>query len=626
MLKLSDMTSNPFKKALVLTGLAVIAALCSSCRETGAKLAQNEPVPFYKVKINDDFWQPRIKALSEVTIPFCLDQCCHQTGRVDNFAIAAGAMEGEWKGIFYDDSDLYKTLEGAAYSLRNNPDPVLEAQVDSIIALIAGAQQDDGYINTYYTLKKPDGRWTDTDKHEMYCGGHLIEAGIAYYGATGKRTLLDVGQRFADYLIVNFNPEGRHWVAGHPEIELALVKLYRETGDRKYLDEAHFLIEERGHGHATWDSTSNAYYLDGVPAASLEKISGHAVRGMYLLTGMADWSAQSGSTQYLPALDRIWDNVVGANMYITGGIGSSRHNEGFTTDYDLPNKEAYCETCASVGMVLWNQRMNMLKGQAVYADVLERALYNGALAGISLSSDRFFYVNPLASDGDHHRQPWYGTACCPSQISRFMPSVGGYIYATSEDALWINLFISSSTEIKLGRRKVGIEQATAYPWDGNIGITVNPERTCRFTMKIRIPGWCKSYSIMLNDTEVSADIHDGYAVIDRKWSAGDKISLRLDMPVETVAADPRVEADKDRRAIQRGPLVYCLEEVDNQRLSKEPVLDGNAVFTTAFDPDLLNGVTTITARQSTGTLKFIPYYAWDNREPGRMEVWVKYQF
>ena len=611
--------------ARLIFTVAVSAVLLCACEGgQGSGISRNTPVKFSEVEVTDGFWQPRIRELSETTVPFCLDQCCTKTSRVNNFAVAGGLAEGKWKGIFYDDSDLYKTIEGAAYSLQNDPDAALEAKIDSIVAIIAAAQLPDGYLDTYYILQKPGERWTDMDKHEMYCCGHLIEAAIAYRDATGKRTLLDVAQKFADHILANFGPGKRDWVPGHPEIELALVKLYRETGRKDYLDLAHFLLEERGHGKADWGKRTD-YYVDAEPVAGMTRICGHAVRCMYLLTGMADWSAQSGSEEYIPALDRIWDNVVGANMYITGGIGSSRHNEGFTTDYDLPNEEAYCETCASVGMVMWNQRMNMLKGEGRYVDVLERSMYNGALAGISLSSDRFFYVNPLASSGAHHRKPWYGTACCPSQISRFLPSVGGYVYAVSPDALWVNLYIGSSTAVKVGGTSVGVEMTTEYPWKGDIRIAISPKRAKTFGVRLRIPQWSEgNFTVKVNGETAATTLADGYVTVSRKWRKGDEISLSLDMTPKVVAADPRVKADEGRRAIQRGPLVYCLEETDNPAIA-DAVLEDGAALETSFEPQLLGGVVAVTAHQKGDDLKFIPYYAWDNREPGRMEVWVKYE-
>lgn len=595
--------------------------IMASCSESDT-LLKNAPVDFSDVEVCDGFWAPRIAMLSDVTVPFCLDQCCNRTSRVRNFRIAAGLEEGEWQGLFYDDSDLYKMIEGAAYSLRNRKNPELEAQIDSIIAAIEGAQMPDGYLDTYYILEHPGERWTDMDKHEMYCCGHLIEAGIAYFHSTGKRQLLDVACRFADHIAAGFGEGKKEWVPGHPEIELALVKLYRETGSKEYLDLAHFLLEQRGRGKADWGGYTE-YYVDEQPVAEMTRICGHAVRCMYLFTGMADYSAQTGDTTYIPALDRLWDDVVYKKMYQTGGIGSSRHNEGFTGDYDLPNEDAYCETCASVGMVMWNQRMNMLKGDSKYIDVLERSMYNGALAGISLSSDRFFYVNPLASSGGHHRKPWYGTACCPSQISRFMPSVGGYVYAVSDDALWVNLFVGSRTHVEVAGTGVTLSQTTDYPWDGEVCISVGPERAMRFGLKVRIPSWCSGWTLSVNGKPAVFSTEDGYAVIDRKWSKGDKVTLNMDMPVRVEAADPRVKADEGRRSVCRGPLVYCIEETDNPGIGSA-VLEQDASFDVKYEKGLLGGVCSITAVQDGGNLKFIPYYAWDNREPGRMEVWVRY--
>lgn len=594
-------------------------AMAASAKADGPR---NEPVSFSRVTIEDSFWRPRIERLSEVTVPFCLDQCAEKTHRVENFAIAAGVRKGQFEGLFYDDSDLYKMIEGASYSLQNTPDKALESRLDSIITLIAGAQGKDGYINTYFTLMKPGKRWTDMDKHEMYCGGHLIEAGIAYHKATGKRLLLDVAERFADYLVSEFGPGKRDWVPGHPEIELALIRLYRETAKKEYLELAHFLLEERGRGKADWKAYD--YYLDKVPVAGLDKIGGHAVRAMYLLTGMADYSATSGDTSYIAALDRLWDNVVKTRMYLTGGIGSSRRNEGFTEDYDLPNKEAYCETCASVGMVMWNQRMNMLKGESRYVDVLERAMYNGALAGISLSSDRFFYVNPLASDGNHHRKPWYGTACCPSQISRFLPSVGGYIYARSDDALWVNLYVSGKVETEISGVKTTFSQKTEYPWDGTVLMTVSPEKKAAFAVRLRIPGWCEEWNVSVNGKTVRNNLDGGYVVLERKWKKGDRIVLEMNMPVRVVAADPKVKADIGKRAVQRGPIVYCMEQVDNAGFDSAR-LTSDDVFQCRFEPETLGGVCTVTASSDGRSLRFVPYYAWDNRAPGKMKVWVEYE-
>lgn len=599
--------------------------LCCGCGDKPAKFQKNEPVNFSQVKITDGFWLPRIKTHAAVTLPACIYQSETATNRIANFAIAAGMQEGEFKGFVYDDSDVYKMLEGASYSLMNNPDPVLDAKLDEIIAKIAGAQMDDGYLMTYYILGNINDRWTDMDKHEMYCCGHLIEAGIAHYNATGKRSLLDVAVKFADHIDNTFGEGKREWVPGHQEIELALIKLYRLTGEERYVKLAHWLLEQRGHDIGTWRGgvLTKSYYQDIVPVRDLEKISGHAVRAMYMFTGMADYASIARDSAYIAALDRLWDDVVGTKMYLTGGIGSSRKNEGFTDDYDLPNEEAYCETCASVGMVFWNQRMNMLKGDSRYADVLERSMYNGALAGTALSGDRFFYVNPLASSGVHHRKEWYGTACCPSQISRFLPSIGNYVYATSGDALWVNLFVGSETEVPVAGTNVRVSQETRYPWKGGVKINIDLDKAKEFTLKLRLPGWCKDYVVKLNGEQLSVGMDLGYIAVKRKWEKGDVVEYDMAMPVEVVAADPQVKANVGRRAVQRGPIVYCAEETDNPDW-ESVALSPAAKFTAVFEKQTLGGVETITAVDGDKTVRFVPYYAWDNREPGKMMVWVPY--
>lgn len=609
-------------KQLTLLLIAATGLVACGTPQKDLPFQKNEPVGFAQVKITDRFWLPRIDKHAEVTLPACIRQCEVETQRVKNFAIAGGLEPGEFKGLVYDDSDLYKMIEGCSYSLMNHPNPQLERKLDEIIAKIASAQQKDGYLMTYFILGDLDQRWTNMDKHEMYCCGHLIEAAIAYYDATGKRSLLDVAIRYADHIDNTFGEGKKIWVPGHQEIELALVKLYRVTKDERYLRLSHWLLEQRGHGHGDWQAKD--YYQDLQPVGRLSKISGHAVRAMYMFTGMADLASITKDTSYVQALDRLWDDVVNTKMYATGGIGSSRKNEGFTEDYDLPNAEAYCETCASVGMVFWNQRMNMLKGDGKYVDVLERAMYNGALAGISLSADRFFYVNPLESDGTHHRKPWYGTACCPSQISRFLPSVGNYVYAVSPGAVWVNLYIASETAVTVNDGKVGIKQATGYPWEGKVRLTVHPEQKADFTVKLRLPDWCKKYTLTVNGKEYQAHEEMQYLLINRTWQPGDEIIFDMAMPVEVVAADPRVKANVGKRALQRGPLVYCMEETDNPEYDKAALLPSTN-YMTSFESGLLGGVVTITAVNGDETYKFIPYYAWDNRKPGKMKVWVDYK-
>ena len=615
------------KQYLLLAASAFLLQGCQTSKEDIKEqpLKMIEQIDFSHVKINDNFWSPRLSKHVSATLPVCIDQIENQTGRIRNFENAAKG-EGEHSGIFFDDSDVYKALEGMAYSLINNPDPELEKKADEWIDKFAAAQQPDGYINTFYTLTGLDKRWTNMDKHEMYCAGHMIEAGVAYYQATGKRKLLDVCIRMTDHMMSQFGPGKRHWVPGHEEIELALVKLYQTTQEQKYLDFAYWLLEERGHGHGTmgdegkWDPV---YYQDIVPVRRLTDISGHAVRCMYLYCGMADVAALKNDTGYIAAIDRLWDDVVHRNMYITGGIGSSHDNEGFTEDYDLPNLDAYCETCASVGMVLWNQRMNQLTGDSKYIDILERSLYNGALAGISLGGDRFFYVNPLESKGDHHRQEWYGCACCPSQLSRFLPSIGNYIYASSDDALWVNLYIGNTGQIRIGETDILLTQETDYPWDGSVKLTISTSQPLEKEIRLRIPNWCKTYDLSINGKRINVSEEKGYAVI-KDWKSQDVIALDMDMPVEIVAADPHVKENFGKRAIQRGPLVYCMEEIDNPEYFDQIQLSPSTTFQTAFVSDILNGIKTIKTNGRAQSATFIPYYAWDNRKAGKMRVWIPY--
>jgi len=615
------------KQYLLLAASAFLLQGCQTSKEDIKEqpLKMIEQIDFSHVKINDNFWSPRLSKHVSATLPVCIDQIENQTGRIRNFENAAKG-EGEHSGIFFDDSDVYKALEGMAYSLINNPDPELEKKADEWIDKFAAAQQPDGYINTFYTLTGLDKRWTNMDKHEMYCAGHMIEAGVAYYQATGKRKLLDVCIRMTDHMMSQFGPGKRHWVPGHEEIELALVKLYQTTQEQKYLDFAYWLLEERGHGHGTMGDEGKwnpVYYQDIVPVRQLTDISGHAVRCMYLYCGMADVAALKNDTGYIAAMDRLWDDVVHRNMYITGGIGSSRDNEGFTEDYDLPNLDAYCETCASVGMVLWNQRMNQLTGDSKYIDILERSLYNGALAGISLGGDRFFYVNPLESKGDHHRQEWYGCACCPSQLSRFLPSIGNYIYASSDDALWVNLYIGNTGQIRIGETDILLTQETDYPWDGSVKLTISTSQPLEKEIRLRIPNWCKTYDLSINGKRINVSEKKGYAVI-KDWKSQDVIALDMDMPVEIVAADPHVKENFGKRAIQRGPLVYCMEEIDNPEYFDQIQLSPSTTFQTAFVSDILNGIKTIKTNGRAQSATFIPYYAWDNRKAGKMRVWIPY--
>lgn len=609
---------------------SVLLSAASGSYAQGDHMRRMNPVNFSHVKIHDAFWTPRLDKHMSATLPVCIDQIENKTGRIQNF-VNASKGTGKHSGIFFDDSDVYKAIEGMAYALTNHRDPALERKADEWIDKICAAQQPDGYLNTFYTLSGMENRWTDMNMHEMYCAGHMIEAAVAYKNATGKRKFLDTAIRFADHMMNTFGPGKRHWVPGHEEIELALVKLYDETKQEKYLEFANWLIDERGHGHGVYknDLFNNlAYDQDEVPVTELFSIGGHSVRAMYLFCGMADVAALTGNKAYTNALDSLWEDVVHRNMYITGGIGSSGDNEGFTTDYDLPNEQAYCETCASVGMVLWNWRLNLMTGDAKYVDVLERAMYNGALAGISLSGDRFFYVNPLYSKGGHHRQEWFGCACCPSQISRFLPSIGNYIYALSDDALWVNLFISGNADIPAGNgTHINVSQSTKYPWDGQVEITLNTKLPMK-QLRIRIPQWAGEYTIAVNGKKKKAKADKGYAVISRKWKAGDRITLTLPMETRVTAADPRVKENIGKRAVERGPLVYCMEQVDNTVDVDNATLTPDTKFSFAFNQEKLGGAGLITATAGNGasqSLNLIPYYAWDNREAGKMAVWLKYE-
>lgn len=616
-----------------------------------------EPVNFSRVTINDGFWKPAMQKVATTTIQACILQTEVKTPRIKNFEKVARKKGEKHEGIFYDDSDVYKALEAIAYSVKNYPDANLEKKADEWIDKVAAAQLADGYIGTWYTLGGLDQRWSDMSMHEDYNGGHLIEAAVAYYNATGKKKLLDVATKFADHFDNNFGPGKKHWVTGHQELELALVKLYKTTNNKKYLDLAHWLLEERGHKYAkgyTWtDWKDTAYAQDVVPVRMQKEITGHAVRAMYMYTGAADVAALTGDEGYMTAMNNVWEDVVFRNMYVTGGVGSSGGNEGFSNDYDLPNEQAYCETCASVGMVFWNQRMNTLTGDSKFIDVLERSLYNAARDGLSLSGDHFFYGNPLASNGRHNRREWFGTACCPANIARLVASLGDYIYGANDNGIWVNLFIGSNTVLKIGKNEVPLSLETNYPWEGNVKMTVQPKAKKKFAMHVRIPGWAQgqvvpgdlyvfedktpaAFSINVNGKLATYKIEKGYAVIDRDWKKGDVVELNIPMDVKRVKARPELRQDEDRVALQRGPIVYCVEGVDNNDKAWNILLPDKATFTTSFKKDLLEGVETIQFQAPTiqlssdgknvstevKTITAIPYYSWCNRGQNQMQVWL----
>lgn len=626
--------------------LSILLSL-GSFNVIGQTIKQIQNVNFADVTIHDKFWNDKQVTVADKTLWACVDYTEHKTGRIRNFERAAGTLKDNkgHEGIYYDDSDVYKALEAIAYSLKNKPDAALSRKADEWITKIAAAQQADGYLNTYYTLKGLEKRWTDMEKHEDYCGGHLIEAGIAYFHATGKRQLLDVSIKMADHLFNTFIVGKKHWVVGHQGLELALVRLYKETKNSKYLELADWFINERGHGHgkgAIWDNPNmgKSYTQDDVPLAQARKITGHAVRAMYYYSGAADVASLKKKADYVTAMKAVWEDVTYRNMYLTGAIGSSHNIEGFTKPYDLPNAEAYGETCASVGMVYWNSRMFELTGESKYYDVLERSLYNGCLSGISLSGDRFFYPNPLASEGTN-RKEWFGTACCPSNIARLLASVGNYIYAKGNNKMWINLYIGSSTKIKIANTEVAITQNDTFLENGTVKINVDPVKASSFEMLLRLPGWAAQsatsgnlyytqnfttpkLTVLVNNQPASYTLVNGYVNIKRTWKKGDVVDFSMPMDVLRIKANDQVLANTNRVAIQRGPFVYCLEGVDNP--SANWSISNAATFSTAYDSALLNGVAKITIQNPAdpnSPLQAIPYFTWANRGKSKMEVWVK---
>ncbi|MCC6288626.1 MAG: glycoside hydrolase family 127 protein [Chitinophagaceae bacterium] len=613
------------------------------------------PVNYSEVTITDAFWKPKMETVATATIDACVNYTQNKTGRIRNFEKAA-QHSGKHEGIYYDDSDVYKAIEAIAYSLKNHPNAALEKNTDKWIDKIAAAQLPDGYLNTYYELTDINKRWTDMEKHEDYCAGHLIEAGIAYYNTTGKDKLLKTAIRFADHIDSVFHQQNRPWVSGHQEIELALMKLYHHTKNKKYLELSDWFLKQRGHGNGKgviWDQWKDPDYCqDGLPVKDQRKITGHAVRAMYLYTGAADVAAVTNDAGYITAMDSIWQDVVFHHMYITGGIGAQGKNEGFGRPYDLPNESAYCETCASVGMVFWNQRMNMLSGNAKYIDVLERSLYNGALDGLSLSGDRFFYGNPLASGGGYARSEWFGTACCPSNIARLVSSVGNYIYASSANAVWINLFVGSNTVVQQGKNNIALAMETGYPWKGNVKLTVSPSKKSLFEVRLRIPGWLTTPApgdlyhyaeqqndqpvIMVNGEKTAYIINNGYAVIKRNWKKGDVVTMELPMKVQRILSNAEVKQNTSRVALQYGPMLYCIEGEKDGLKSGNIILPGSTIFETDYDASLLGGVNTIrfdapvvavgsnglSVSTSTQKITAIPYYTWNNRGANDMQVWL----
>ncbi len=606
------------------------------------------PVLFSDVEFSDTFWRPRLETNRTVTLPYTF-QKCEETGRIDNFAKAGGLLEGEHEGIHFNDSDVFKVVEGAAYSLKVNRDSDLEDYVDGVIAKMAASQEEDGYLYTIRTID-PDAvpdrvgktRWENLKVgHELYNLGHMYEAGVAYFQATGKRLLLDVALKSADLLCQVFGPEKVRDVPGHQEIEIGLARLYRVTGDHHYLDLAKFFLDERGRDREEDDGAE--YRQDHQPVLDQEEAVGHAVRAGYMYSGMADIAALTGSEKFVDAIDRIWNDVNTSKLYLTGGIGARHKGEAFGDAYELPNDTAYAETCAAIANAMWNHRMFLLHGDSSYMDVVERVIYNGFLSGISLEGDTFFYPNPLEWDGVSQfnkgsgtRQPWFDCSCCPSNVVRFIPSLPGYVYAYQGSELYVNLYIGSQSSISMGEGVVNITQETNYPWEGTVIITVDPEIQKEWTLCLRIPGWARGHPapgdlyrysdsiqtpvrITVNGEETEGDLEDGYARIQRVWAADDRVELHIPMPVRRVACHESVECNRGRIALERGPVVFCAEGVDNDGTAKDLTLSSEASLEAVYRADLLNGLTVV----SGGGITAIPYYAWGHRGEHEMAVWLR---
>lgn len=642
--------------SILMSGLVVLGtASCSQPTYTQPD-APIQEVPFTQVHLSDSFWLPRIETNRTVSIPSAFKEC-EKNGRFDNFAIAAGLKKGEHRGDFsFDDTDPYKVIEGASYSLAAKYDPKLDHYLDSVINIIAAAQEPDGYLTTCVTNKcyRLSGwwgrsKWEKINSHELYNSGHMYEAAIAHYRATGKRTFLDVAIKNADLVCKTFGPnEGQiHRPSGHPIVEMALCKLYKVTGDQKYLDMAKYFVEETGRG--TDGHKLSEYSQDHKPILQQDEIVGHAVRAGYLYSGVADVAALTNDTAYFHALTRLWDNLVSKKLYITGGMGSRAQGEGFGPNYELQNHTAYCETCASIANVYWNYRMFLATGESKYIDVLERALYNGVISGVSLSGDKFFYDNPLESMGQHERQRWFGCACCPGNVTRFIASVPNYAYATQQNDIYVNLYIQGKADMQLAdSTRVTLEQTTGYPWNGKVAITVTPDKEEEFAIRLRIPSWLKSapvasdlyaytdapkkYTLKVNGSSVRAAEGDGYETIVRTWKAGDVIELDMPMDVRRIQAIDSVEVDRGMLAIERGPIVFCLEGKDQPDSTVfNKFITPDTKIEAAYDANLLNGVMVLSgAAHEVGrdgsvkdvTFRAIPYSTWNNRGADQMEVWV----
>ena len=647
-------------------GLALAVGLCAAPLVASRSAPGGYPiraVPFTSVRLTDSFWAPRIATNRKVTIPFGFKKS-EDEGRLRDFERAAGRRPGAFEGKFpFNDTDVYKLIEGAAYSLQTTPDPQLDRFLDGIIALIAAAQEPDGYLTTFKTIDplrspadwlKPGPKWELElqGSHELYNSGHLFESAYAHFRATRKRTLLDVALKNADLLDRTFGVGKRLTPPGHQIVETGLFKLAELTGEERYRRLARFFLDQRGNaaGHAL----NGPYNQDHEPVVQQREAVGHAVRAAYMYSAMVDVATIEDDPLYREAIERIWTDVVGRKLYLTGGIGARHDGEAFGAPFELPNRTAYAETCAAIASVYWNQRLFLQSGDAKYVDVLERTLYNAAIAGVSLAGDTFFYPNPLESDGRYAfnqgaatRKPWFDCSCCPTNLARFIPSLPDYVYATRGQTLYVNLFVASEAAFELGGGRLSVSQSTSYPWDGHVNLRIAPDRPRVFELRVRIPGWslgrpvpselyrylagdAGAPAITVNGAPVAFTQDRGYAVVARSWQAGDVLALELPMPARRVLADERVEADRDRVALERGPLVYCAEGADNDGSVLDLSLPDDAAVRPKPRPDLLGGLTSLetTARTPDGKTRpvaAIPYYAWSHRGPGEMAVWLRRQ-
>lgn len=634
-----------------------------------------------QIQIEDMFWKEYMELVRNHVIPYQWEALNDRIKEaepsycIQNFRVAAKLEEGSFQGMVFQDSDVYKWLEAVAYSLMWHPDEKLEQTADETIDLIAAAQQPDGYLDTYYIINGLEKRFTNLmDHHELYCLGHMVEAAVAYYKATGKRKFLDVAIAYADCAAEHLGTEDGKipGYPGHEVAEMALVALYEVTGEKRHLNLAKYFIDQRGqaplffneeckknNNKCFWDDTymQKQYYQAGKPVREQEKAEGHAVRAVYLYSGMAEVASATEDAELFRVCEKIWDNIVKKQMYVTGAIGATEHGEAFSFDYDLPNDTVYAETCAAIGLIFFARRMFEITKDSKYTDVMERALFNGVISGMSLDGKSFFYVNPLevnpeACEKDYFkrhvkpvRQKWFGCACCPPNVARLLSSIGGYAFECSEEAIYMNLFVGGQIEAVLNGKKNKIHVETQYPWNGSVKISVENQEESAFTYAVRIPGWCQNYELTINGVKPEYYVEKGYAILNRMWKNGDEIVLKMDMPVTLIEANPRVREDIGKVAVMRGPLVYCLEEIDNQNQLQEIYLEENPVFTETFEKDLLKGVVTLKTRgkrlseknwgeevlyrpyqgktYEKQELTFIPYYAWTNRGVGEMTVWVR---